>query len=145
MAIAPGCEQTGLYPDRLVSPLLVRRPRSEGPVKPITTVRVGGLALVFGAIAFMAVSSFLAARFDYPAILDGPADAVLPRLLATGTAGRAAWALYAFLPLIWLPAGVGAYCALRRFHPRALILAKQWAPLAPPRIMPRLLRRPTVH
>jgi hypothetical protein len=69
-------------------------------LKPITTVRFGGLTLVLGAIAFMAVFSFLAARFDYPAILDGPANAVLPRLLATGTPGRAAWALYAFLPLI---------------------------------------------
>src|SRR2546427_13006490 len=126
MAIAPGCEQTGLYPDRLVSPLLVRRPRSEGPVKPITTVRVGGLALVFGAIAFMAVSSFLAARFDYPAILDGPADTVLPRLLATGTARRAAWALDGFLPLLWLPAGVGAYCALRRVFSRGHVLPMPW-------------------
>src|SRR5947209_19361698 len=131
MAIAPGCEQTGLYPDRLVSPLLVRRPRSEGPVKPITTVRVGVLALVFGALAFMAVFSFLAARFDYPAILDGPANTVLPRLLATGTPGRAAWALYAFLPLIWLPAGVGAYCALRRFYPGALLFAIQSAARPP--------------
>ena len=33
-------------------------------MKPITPVRVGGLALVLGAIAFMAVFSFLAARFD---------------------------------------------------------------------------------
>src|SRR2546425_12616351 len=101
MAIAPGCEQTGLYPDRLVSPLLVRRPRSEGPVKLITTVRVGGLALVFGAIAFMAVFSFLAARFDYPAILDGPADTGLPPPLATGTARRAARGPYAVLPRVW--------------------------------------------
>jgi len=114
-------------------------------VKPITTVRVGGLALVFGAIAFMAVFSFLAARFDYPAILDGPADTVLPRLLATGTAGRAAWALYAFLPLIWLPAGVGAYCALRRFYPGAMVLAMQWAALAAISMMLGLMRWPSVH
>ena len=100
-------------------------------MKPITPVRVGGLALVLGAIAFMAVFSFLAARFDYPAILDGPADIVLPRLLATGTSGRAAWALYAFLPLIWLPAGVGAYCALRRFYP-----APCFSPLSVP-FLPR--------
>jgi hypothetical protein len=30
-------------------------------VRPITTVRIGGLALIFGAIAFVAVFSFLAA------------------------------------------------------------------------------------
>jgi hypothetical protein len=70
-------------------------------MRPKTTVRVGGLALVFGAIAFVTVFSFLAARFDYPAILDGPPDTVLPRLLATGTSGRVAWAVYACLPLIF--------------------------------------------
>lgn len=86
-------------------------------MKPPLMIRLGGVALVGGAVAFMAVFAFLAARFDYPAVLDGPAGTVLPQLLATGDAGRAAWALYAFLPLIWLPAGVGAYLALRRSHP----------------------------
>jgi uncharacterized protein DUF4386 len=114
-------------------------------VKPITTVRVGGLALIFGAIAFMAVFSFLAARFDYPAVLDGPANTVLPRLLATGTVGRAAWALYAFLSLIWLPAGAGAYCALSRFHSGAMLLAMQCAALAAISMMLGLMRWPSVH
>src|SRR5947208_542225 len=86
-----------------------QRTRSKAPVKSVTIVRLGGLALVFGAVAFLAVFSFLAARFDYPAILDGPGNTVLPRLLATGTPGRTAWALYAFLPLIWLPAAVNNY------------------------------------
>jgi uncharacterized protein DUF4386 len=122
------------------------RPQLErDPVKPITTVRLGGLALVFGAMAFMAVFAFLAARFDYPAILDGPANVVLPRLLATGTPGRAAWALYAFLPLIWLPAGVGAYCALRHVYPGAMLLAMQCAALAALSMMLGLMRWPSVH
>src|SRR5207245_5351222 len=93
----------------------------------------------------MAVFSFLAARFDYPAILNGPANTVLPRLLATGTPGRAACALYAFLPLIWLPAGVGAYCALRRFYPGAMLLAMQCAALAAISMMLGLMRWPSVH
>ena len=93
----------------------------------------------------MAVFSFLAARFDYPAVLDGPASTVLPRLLATGTPGRAAWALYAFLPLIWLPAGVGAYRALRRFYPGAMLLAMQCAALAAVSMMLGLMRWPSVH
>ncbi|PYP97981.1 MAG: hypothetical protein DMD34_03035, partial [Gemmatimonadetes bacterium] len=76
---------------------------------------------------------------------DGPANTVLPRLLATGTAGRAAWALYGFLPLIWLPAGVGAYCALRRFSPGAMLLAMQWAALAAISMMLGLMRWPSVH
>jgi hypothetical protein len=41
------------------------------------TVRAGGWSLILGAVAFMAVFSYLAARFDYPAILDGPAASVL--------------------------------------------------------------------
>lgn len=40
-------------------------------MKPLPSIRVGGLALIVGAIAFMAVFSFLATRFDYPTILDG--------------------------------------------------------------------------
>lgn len=114
-------------------------------MKPLATIRVGGLALVVGAIAFMAVFGFLAARFDYPAVLDGPAATVLPQLLATGLSGRAAWALYAFLPLIWLPAGVGAYYALRRSHPGAMLLALQWAVVAALSMMLGLMRWPSVH
>ena len=114
-------------------------------MKPIATVRVGGLALIFGAIAFMAVFAFLAARFNYPAILDGPARTVLPKLLATGATGRAAWALYAFLPLIWLPAGVGAYLALRRSHQGAMLLALQCAVLAAIAMMLGLMRWPSIH
>ena len=109
-------------------------------MKPITSVRVGGHALIFGALAFMAVFAYRAARFDYPAILDGSASTVLPRLLATGTMGRAAWALYAFLPLIWLPAGIDVYCALRRSHPGAMLLALQCAVLAAMAMMLGLMR-----
>jgi hypothetical protein len=109
------------------------------------SIRVGGWSLILGAIAFLAVFSYLAARFDYPAILDGPAAAVLPHLLATGTTGRAVWALYAFLPLVWIPAGVGAYLALRRSHPGAMLLALQCALVAALSMMLGLMRWPTVH
>ena len=98
-----------------------------------------------GAIAFMAVFAYLAARFDYPAILDGSAGSVLPRLLATGSAGRAAWALYGLLPLCWLPAGVGAYCALRRVRPGAMLLALQFAVVAAVSMMLGLMRWPSIH
>lgn len=116
-----------------------------GPVRTLPTVRAGGLALVIGAVAFMVVFAFLAARFDYPAILDGEAGTVLPRLLATGSSGRAAWALYAFLPLLWLPAGAGAYLAFRRFAPGAMLLALQWAVVATFAMMLGLMRWPSVH
>ena len=78
-----------------------------------TVVRAGGLSLIVGAVAFMGVFAFLAARFNYPEVLDGHAADVLPALLATGNAGRAVWAIYALLPLIWIPAAAGAFHALR--------------------------------
>jgi hypothetical protein len=119
--------------------------RIQAPVNSIVTVRAGGIALILGAVAFMGVFGYLAAEFDYPAVLDGPASSVLPALLATGVTGRAVWALYGFLPLIWLPAGVGAYCALRRSHPGAMLLALQCAVLSAISMMLGLLRWPTIH
>lgn len=114
-------------------------------MRSLTVERVGGLALVLGAVAFIAVFSYLAAHFDYPSILDGPATVVLPRLLATGSSGRAAWAFYAFLPLCWLPAGVGAYFALRRSAPGAMLLALQCTLLAAVSMMIGLMRWPSLH
>ena len=109
------------------------------------SIRIGGWALILGALGFLAVFAFLAARFDYPAVLDGSADIVLPKLLATGTAGRAAWAVYALLPLIWIPAGVGAYYALRRTHPGAMLLGLQTAVVAALSMMLGLMRWPSIH
>src|SRR4051812_29120942 len=106
------------------------RHRSGERTRTSTTIRAGGWALILGALAFMGVFGFLAARFDYPGVLEGPAAIVLPRLLETGEIGRAVWALYALLPLIWLPAGVGAYHTLRRSHPGAMLLALQFAVVA---------------
>jgi len=54
------------------------------------TIFAGGIALIAGAIAFLGVFSYLAARFHYPEVLDGSAADVLPALLATGATGRAA-------------------------------------------------------
>jgi len=113
--------------------------------QPTLSIRLGGAALIGGALAFMGVFAYLAARFDYPAVLDGAAERVLPALLATGSEGRAAWALYGFLPLIWLPAGVGAYFALRRTHPGAMLLALHCAALSAISMMLGLLRWPSIH
>src|SRR5437868_2368554 len=63
----------------------------------------------------------------------------------SGPAGRAAWALYAFLPLIWIPAGVGAYRAFRHSHPGGMLLALQCAVVAALSMMLGLMRWPTLH
>jgi hypothetical protein len=110
-----------------------------------TVVRTGGVALIAGAVAFVGVFAFLAARFDYPSILDGPAGEVLPRLRATGPTGRAVWALYGFLPLVWIPAGVGAFHALRREHEASMRIGMMCALVAAIAMMLGLLRWPSIH
>jgi hypothetical protein len=108
-------------------------------------VRIGGFFLIAGALAFMGVFAFLAARFNYPAVLDGAAAEVLPNLLATGATGRAVWAIYGFLPLIWIPAGVGAFHALRHVREGSMRVAMQFALLSAISMMLGLLRWPSIH
>jgi hypothetical protein len=114
-------------------------------MRPTTIARVGGAALIVGALGFVAVFAYLAARFDYPAVLDGSAADVLPRLLATGDAGRRAWALYAFLPLVWIPAGVGAFHALRHVDEGAMRAAMLFAALSAVAMILGLARWPSIH
>ena len=118
---------------------------SPRPVNEKTTIRVGALSLIGGALAFMAVFAFLAARFDYPDILDGPAAQVLPRLLEMGGTGRAVWALYALLPLIWIPASVGAFHALRDVREGSMRVAMGFALVAALSMMLGLMRWPSIH
>jgi hypothetical protein len=109
------------------------------------TILSGGLGLVAGALGFLGVFAYLAARFNYPEVLDGSAADVLPALLATGSAGRAAWAFYAVLPLIWLPAGVGAFEALRGRAAGPMRVAMLFAVVAAVSMMLGLMRWPSVH
>lgn len=108
-------------------------------------IRFGGLCLAGGAVAFVGVFAYLAARFNYPDVLDGPAATVLPSLLATGQQGRVVWAVYALLPLIWLPAGVAAYEALAPVRRGPMRLALVLAVVAALAMMLGLMRWPSVH
>lgn len=109
------------------------------------TIRVGGLSLIMGAIAFMAVFTFLAVRFNYPEVLDGKAADVLPALLATGSVGRAVWAIYALLPLIWIPAAVGAFHALRPQSEGAVRAGMLFAVVSSIAMIIGLMRWPSFH
>jgi hypothetical protein len=101
--------------------------------------------LILGAAAFLVVFAILSASFDYPAVLDGSADTVLPRLLETGTFGRTIWSIYGLLPLVWIPAGVGSYHALRRAAPGGMMLALQFAIIASISMMLGLMRWPSIN
>jgi hypothetical protein len=110
-----------------------------------TIIRAGGVALIAGAIAFLGVFAFLAAQFDYPSVLDGSAAQVLPKLLATGATGRAVWAVYGFLPIIWIPAGVAAFHALRSVREGSTRIGMLFAVVAAISMMLGLLRWPSIH
>lgn len=103
------------------------------------------MCLAGGALAFLGVFSYLAISFNYPDVLDGPAATVLPSLLATGRQGRFVWAVYALLPLIWLPAGVAAYEALAPVGRGAMRLALLFATVSAITLMLGLMRWPSVH
>lgn len=107
-------------------------------------IMAGGLSFVVGALAFVAVFSYLAANFDYPGILDGSAADVLPRLRAGGSMMRAIWALYAFLPLLLVPGAVGAYfaCPSSRGRMTLALIAASIGALA---MCLGLMRWPSIH
>jgi hypothetical protein len=107
--------------------------------------RLGGWSLITAAVGFMAVFSYLAARFNYPAVLDGSAADVLPRLLALGDSGRAVWVVYALLPLLLIPAAVGAHAALRTAAPTTMRLAMVSGIIAAISMLLGLARWPSVH
>jgi hypothetical protein len=108
-------------------------------------IRFGGYALVGGAVAFLAVFTYLAAVFNYPEVLDGRAADVLPALLATGDTGRAVWAFYALLPLCWIPAGVAAFHALRGRSDGVMRIASLFAFLSAITMIAGLIRWPSFH
>jgi hypothetical protein len=109
------------------------------------TILCGGISLIAGAIAFMGVFTYLAAQFNYPAVLDGKAGDVLPALLGTGSNGRAAWALYSLLPLTFIPAGVAAFEALKGKSEAMMRVASQFALLAALTMVLGLMRWPSIH
>lgn len=117
----------------------MHRPEARG------TILAGGICRIGGAVAFLGVFSYLAARFHYPEILDGNAQDVLPALLATGGAGRAAWALYSVLPLVFIPAGISAFEALRDHAEGPMRVAAHFAVLAAISMVLGLMRWPSVH
>ena len=109
-----------------------------------TIIVAGGLSLILGALAFVGVFSYLAANFNYPAVLDGGAQEVLPRLRSGGQHVRAVWAIYAFLPLLLVPGAIGAYFACPSSSGR-LSLAVVTVSIGALAMCLGLMRWPSIH
>lgn len=110
-----------------------------------SSIRTGGVALLAAAIGFIAVFTFLAVSFNYPDVLDAPAATALPALLAMGQRGRAVWALYGLLPLLLIPAALGARAMLRASDESGMRLAVIFAVVAAVSMMLGLLRWPSIQ
>lgn len=106
---------------------------------------MGGAALVAAALGFMGVFAYLAVRFNYLDVLEAPAGDALPALLAMSATGRAVWGLYGLLPLLLIPAAVGAHTALRRSDEGGMRLALLPAVVAALSMMLGLLRWPSIQ
>jgi hypothetical protein len=110
-----------------------------------SSIRIGGVALIAAALGFVGAFAYLAVRFNYPDVLDAPAATALPRLLAMGTTGRAVWAFYSLLPLLLIPAAVGAHTALRSSDEAGMRVAVLFALVASMTMMLGLLRWPSIQ
>ncbi|MES1264117.1 MAG: DUF4386 family protein [Variovorax sp.] len=105
---------------------------------------IGGICFIVGALAFVAVFTYLAAKFDYPKVLDGEAGEVLPRLRSGGATMRAVWAIYALLPLLLIPGAVASWLALPD-SPGIMTLALLLASLGTLAMCLGLMRWPSIH
>jgi hypothetical protein len=110
-----------------------------------SSVRMGGAALVAAAVGFIGVFAYLAARFNYPEVLEAPAASALPALLAMGSTGRAVWGLYGLLPLLLIPAATGAFTAFRGSGEGGMRVALLLAVVAALSMMLGLLRWPSIQ
>jgi hypothetical protein len=110
-----------------------------------TAIRIGGWSLIAAAVGFVAVFTYLAARFRYPQVLDGDAATVLPRLLELGGQGRAIWALYAFLPFLIIPGAIGARAALAGRAPNLMRAGLILGVIAAVSMFLGLARWPSIH
>jgi hypothetical protein len=107
--------------------------------------RIAGWSLILAAVGFMIAFSYLAARFGYPEVLDGqPAD-VLPSLLGLGITGRMVWVAYAVLPLLLIPASLGAHELLAPNAPRLMRVARAMGVIAAIAMLIGLMRWPTLQ
>jgi hypothetical protein len=79
-----------------------------------TSLRIAGATLVATSLGFVAVFDYLGRHLGYPEVLDGPADRVLPALVAAGSTTRGVWTLYAALPSGVAVAAIFAYPLFRR-------------------------------
>ncbi len=110
-----------------------------------TAVRMGGWSFIVAALGFIAVFSYLAATFNYPVVLDGSAAEVLPELLALGTSGRAVWIVYSLIPILLIPAAIGAQAALQHTAPNAMRAATVLGTITAVSMFFGLARWPSVH
>ena len=111
----------------------------------VDSIKLGGISAIAASILFTGIFIWLMVNFNYPEILDGEAKNVLPNLISMGSTGRIVWAIYAFLPLLWLPVAVGTYNALRDTNEGMMQIAKYLLIICSIAMMLGLMRWPSIQ
>lgn len=93
-------------------------------------VRVGGWFFIAFAIIYTGMQIYLFLAYDYPTFLNGQDEQVLSTLVSQGKMLRTLLALNSLLPLLLVPAGVGAYYALRKNNEPSMRASLLFATLA---------------
>ena len=106
---------------------------------------LGGWSLIVATVLFALVFAYLARAFNYPEVLDGTADNVLPKLLALGPAGRSVWVVYGLIPLLLVPTALGVRSAGAADMPDTSRLALLLANASAVCMTAGLLRWPSLH
>jgi hypothetical protein len=109
------------------------------------SIKVGGWTVIFATILYIGVFIYLGINFNYPEVIEGDAKTVLPNLIAMGSFGRFVWALYAFLPLAWIPVAVGAFQALKKECEGSMRIGMSLMIIAAFSMMLGLMRWPSIH
>jgi hypothetical protein len=110
-----------------------------------TAELIGGWSFIVASVGFIAVFTYLAVTFSYPTVLDGNAGDVLPELFTLGVTGRVVWIVYALLPLLLIPAALGANARMRAHAPNTMRAATIFATLSAICMFVGLARWPSIH
>lgn len=108
-------------------------------------VTVGGWSLIAFGIIYLGFQLIFLIIYDFPGINYGPDKEVFPLLLAGGLTLQILLTIYSLLPLLLIPASVGAYYAFRDVNEPALRVGVLFATLAALGLTVSLMRWPSLH
>lgn len=106
---------------------------------------IGGWSLIAFALLFLGLQLAMILFYNFPATLTGPDRDTFPLMLAGGPVMQFLLSIYALLPLLLIPASVGAYYAFRDVNEPGMRIGVLFATLAAFVLTLALLRWPSFN